>query len=406
MKKILISLGFLFCFCLIPSASAEFADEDSFPQWAEAAVESVENAGIITGFSDRTFRPDKILNRAEALIILMRMKEIDSEASSARARFRDVAADAWYAGAVGEATARGWIQGFPDGTFRPGAPLNRAEWATILKRAFEMSPETETPPPSFEDVPSQVWFSDAVFSLHKNGLIRNDRAAKFHPEEKVSRAEAAWMVAQILEMPRLMGTSKQNEFSEALRRDTRRVALPRGMDFNPNLQYFEDSRQELQITTNADTDAKTLSPGDDWLGLGSVRFHNELENTITLHSAEFRLRFERTNIGPSRYFEVKATGAGGIEKQAAFSRTGSLLVSGLDQNVQGGEDYILHLSLRAIEGSPFYSTPGSGSISVEEATATTLSTWKAGDSLSGQGNYRSTPIKFESRNLTPIEFIP
>ncbi|MBT3349068.1 S-layer homology domain-containing protein [bacterium] len=404
MKKIFLVLVIPLCVPGIVFSQTDFVDEDDIPQWAENSVEKVQEAGIMTGFADRTFRPNTVINRAEALVILFRTKGIDYDAGTAQARFKDVSRGEWFEKAVGEATAREWIQGYSDGTFRPGASLTRAEWATILTRAFELEPDRDEIP-SFQDVPSKVWFADPVFALHENDLIRYPDSTKFLPEKLVTRSEAAWQVAQILEKPRLMGTSKVNEFSAALKRDARRVALPRGTDFNPNLQGYDIKRQTLNISTEADESAVVLETGNDWKSVGNVRFENLLENTVTVHSTEFRLRFSRTNVGPVRYFEILVTGPG-FEQVQQISRTGTAFISGVDQNILPGDEYILRIQMRPIEDSPFYQTAGDGTLSLESLTATTISSWDSNSSLQGKGNYQTTPTEIESRLLTPIRFEP
>jgi hypothetical protein len=76
-KKLIIFSLFLFTL-LIPSADAlRFSDDALLPTWAVDAVDAVQEEKIMTGFGDNTFRPDKVLNRAEALVILFRLKRID-----------------------------------------------------------------------------------------------------------------------------------------------------------------------------------------------------------------------------------------------------------------------------------------------------------------------------------------
>ena len=136
------------------SLSLVFIDDSDFPSWSYDAIGAVEEEGIMTGFGDGAFRPNKILNRAEALVLLFRTKKLEYENTSAQPQFSDVPANQWFSDAVAEATNQGWVNGFSDGTFRPGKDLNRAEFAIILMRAFDMEPDPENLP-SFDDVPSK-----------------------------------------------------------------------------------------------------------------------------------------------------------------------------------------------------------------------------------------------------------
>ncbi len=111
----------------------------------------------MTGFGDRTFRPKKDLNRAEAVVLLFRIKGIDLEeiTVSGRSKFSDVPTGEWFEKAVIEATNRGWISGFPDGTFRPAQSLNRAELSALIARVFELEGFDN---PEFKDVPTNLGF--------------------------------------------------------------------------------------------------------------------------------------------------------------------------------------------------------------------------------------------------------
>ncbi|MCF7831141.1 S-layer homology domain-containing protein, partial [Candidatus Gracilibacteria bacterium] len=280
-----------------------YRDDADIPQWGLSAVERVREEDIMTGFGDGTFKPYQELNRAEALVLILRTKGIDFEDSGRvkNIEFSDVSRGEWFAGAVVEATTRGWIEGFPDGTFRPGKVVNRAEWATLLKRAFELEKEEN---PGFEDVPEGIWFAEPIFNLAANDLIR-ERSSRFDPSGPVSRVDAAWTIGQILEKPRLMGESKDNEFSSVNRRDARRTAIkPR--DFNPNKQGFDIEKKQLSLDVNPKEEDIILDAiGENWVDFGTIRAKNTLEDRVTLHSLEFKLRFESTNQGPPSSFVMQ-----------------------------------------------------------------------------------------------------
>ena len=89
--------------------------------------------GIIEGYDEGDFRPDIVVNRAEAMAMLLRAtghNPTDTEPTPLS--FTDVPEDAWYGSALSLAVTEGIIQGYADNTFRAGNPITRAEAAKIV----------------------------------------------------------------------------------------------------------------------------------------------------------------------------------------------------------------------------------------------------------------------------------
>lgn len=399
MMKKLIGLALL----SLPSfVFARFVDFVDFPAWGEDSIEIVKEAGVMTGYSDGTFRADNTINRAEALTILFRTKNIEIGDTEYVRNFSDVPRDVWFADAVNTAVAEGWINGYEDGTFRPDNTINNAEWATLLQRSFGLEADDEKVP-SFLDVPARIWFGDSVGAMYANGLIRTDRSSFFHPEAGVTRASAAWTIAMVLRMPRLLGTSETNNFTGA-KIDSRRTAYPRGSDFNPNLQGYDIERSVLRIETNTDTDAIAVSRDSDWQLVGQLRLTNSLENRVELSSLEFKLRFESTNVGPDRNFEVQVVGPG-VSAETHLDRTGAALFGGLKNIIEPRDILALRIKIKPDSEQYFYSQEGEGILSVEQVLGSTTVTLKTEEDY-GKTVFRTTPVEFITRQFTPIRFRP
>ncbi len=399
MKKYILFVALLVTPTLVGARFIDFAD---FPAWGEVPIEAVKDEGIMTGYSDGTFRPDSVINRAEALTILFRLKGMDVGDIEYVRNFSDVPRGEWFADSVNTAVSEGWINGYEDGTFRPENPINNAEWATLLQRAFNLEVDTENIP-SFSDVPSRVWFGDAVSSMYANGLIRTERAKYFHPEDGLTRASAAWTSAMILRMPRLLGTSGENDFN-GLQRDSRRTALPRGSDFNPNKQGYDIERSVLRVETNADTNPLLITRDSEWESVGQLRLTNALSNVVDLSSLEFKLRFESTSVGPNRNFVLRIVGPG-IDMENALDRTGSALFGGLNEIIPAEDTLVLHVKLKPDTTKYFYSKSGTGVVSIETVLGSTQSTQTTGEEA-GRTILRTTPVEFVKRQFTEIVFQP
>lgn len=130
------------------SVQAFFSDTGTSPY--ASAILGLEERSIIEGYSDGTFRPSATINRAEFLKILMEARFPNQTPSDLRC-FADleVKTPQWYAVYVCAAYELGIISGYPDGTFRPDTPVNLAEALKMSMLTFGM---TGTP------VPYGAWY--------------------------------------------------------------------------------------------------------------------------------------------------------------------------------------------------------------------------------------------------------
>ena len=118
----------------LPPGSATFNDVSSTHTHG-AAIAALATAGITTGFTDGTFRPDEPVARGQMASFVVAAIDLDAPAP-AQAPFRDVAADHSHAGGIAAIREAGIASGFEDGTFRPGQGVTRAQMATFLTRAL------------------------------------------------------------------------------------------------------------------------------------------------------------------------------------------------------------------------------------------------------------------------------
>ncbi|HHP7244837.1 MAG TPA: S-layer homology domain-containing protein, partial [Elainellaceae cyanobacterium] len=110
----------------------------------------------------------------------------------------------WAESSIRALIADGIIQGFDDGTFRPNAPVTRAQYATMIQTSF---PTVESLRPSFAfvDVPVNHWAATAIQSAYQSGFLNGTSAQQFAPDQTISRAEA---IAALVRGLRLMATNE------------------------------------------------------------------------------------------------------------------------------------------------------------------------------------------------------
>jgi hypothetical protein len=126
------------------SMSSAFAavNEDVVDTDYEVAVTKLNAVGIMEGYPDGTFRPEGQITRAEfAKIAVLALGLNDAaEVSKSDTIFTDVDAFHWAAGYINVAVDRGILKGYPDGTYKPSAPLSNAEATTVLTRLVGLGP--------------------------------------------------------------------------------------------------------------------------------------------------------------------------------------------------------------------------------------------------------------------------
>ncbi len=106
-------------------------------QWFNHAISTLSSMGIVKGHNDGTFAPNAPITRAEFAAIAARFDDKDTDTSS---NFTDIASH-WAKNEIGIAANKGWINGYPDGTFRPNQYITRAEAMTLVNRVLNRLPE-------------------------------------------------------------------------------------------------------------------------------------------------------------------------------------------------------------------------------------------------------------------------
>jgi len=191
LKKGLASLA-ISAIAVVSSASATFTDQAEIPSWADEAIEELIDQGVISGNDDGSFAPNRQLNRAEVSKIIVLATGIDIDTTGGP-HFPDVSEDAWYYDYIETMYNQGWINGYPDGKFRPGVGINRAEIAKMVVNAFEIEQDLSGAG-HFDDVAESDWFYGYVETVYNSGLMRGYGDGSFGPSNAVTRAETAKIV--------------------------------------------------------------------------------------------------------------------------------------------------------------------------------------------------------------------
>ena len=155
-----------------------------------------DHYAYLLGYEDGTVRPNGSISRAEVATVLFRLLKDDVRMQNLTKdnAYSDVSDTAWYAAAVSTLSKMGVISGYPDGTFRPNAPITRAEFAAMIARFDETAKSADTP---FTDI-SGHWAENAIGKAYGNGWVEGSSKTVFCPESNLIRAETATLLNRVL----------------------------------------------------------------------------------------------------------------------------------------------------------------------------------------------------------------
>jgi|GEM_PF-5074603 len=111
--------------------------------------------------------------------------------------FSDVTASYWAFDVINDFASRGFISGYPDGTFRPDNKITRAEFISILDRALQL-PAYKPAAPDFSDVSSDSWYYGSVESAVYAGIVKGYGNGDFAPNALISRQEITTILVNAL----------------------------------------------------------------------------------------------------------------------------------------------------------------------------------------------------------------
>lgn len=163
------------------------------PKQYKEEVNFLINKGVITGYPDKTFRPNDIVTRQVAVTMVGRALGLDGTKRSSK--FADVDKDSFASGYIASAVEKGIITGYPDGTFRPEANMTRGGMAYLLQRAFKLEGSNKT---LFRDVPPlpNKDLYAAVDALATNGLTNGYPDGTYRPDNPITRVAFSLLVAR------------------------------------------------------------------------------------------------------------------------------------------------------------------------------------------------------------------
>ncbi len=159
--------------------------------WAYPSIQYLNTRGLIKGYPDGTFKPNNTITRAEAATIIARALDLKKTTNPS---FKDVKSTHYAYNEIAAVAEKGILTGREAGSFSPDGKLTRAEMATILKRAYQL---TGTTTAKFSDVSTKHWAYDTINTLIANKITDGYEDGTFKPDRQISRAEFATMLDRV-----------------------------------------------------------------------------------------------------------------------------------------------------------------------------------------------------------------
>lgn len=180
----------------IMSTTALAAETDYENHWGASYIDDCRERGWMTGDGQGNFRPDDSITRGEFSVMLWRA--LGCPAPEGDCPFTDIAADAWYRNAVTALYEAGITLGYDSGLFGPNDTLTREMSFTILARAFDLTPDTDSDAfEGYDDSGSlSNWARNAAAALILKGYVEGD-GNSILPKKALTRGEMAKLLVVV-----------------------------------------------------------------------------------------------------------------------------------------------------------------------------------------------------------------
>lgn len=169
-------------------------DVTLYAQWQPDQLETERHIRYLQGYPDQTVQAGKAITRAEAATILFRLLSDTAHPNknqTVAGVFSDVPAGQWYAQAVNYLASAGIIDGYSDNTYRPNRTITRAEFTKMVSRFDNLVLTSEN---RFSDVSDSHWAVQYINSAYQKNWIQGYPDGTFKPEKSITRAEVASLV--------------------------------------------------------------------------------------------------------------------------------------------------------------------------------------------------------------------
>lgn len=159
------------------------------------AIQTLKDAGMVSGYADGTFKPDQTVSRAEAVAIILKATGITATKTSAKLPFTDVPEDAWYFPMIQKGVSMEKLKGYSDKTFRPDNPVTLPEALALTISFYRVGvKKVDVAEVIYDGLDEKAWYAkQAQFAKNKN-LIEPDENGRVDPAKALTRGALAELI--------------------------------------------------------------------------------------------------------------------------------------------------------------------------------------------------------------------
>jgi hypothetical protein len=168
--------------------------------WAIEPIALSLTLGLVQGYPDGSFKPERGITRAELVTLLVRSLGLSEETLDPFSKleiFKDVKPEHWASKYIAYSNEAKLVMGYPDKTFKPNAVLTKAEGVTLLARYAGLSEEVNVAAAPFADLDIEFWANQYIIPAKAAGLLKYLEGKDFTPQAEFTRAEACEVLYRV-----------------------------------------------------------------------------------------------------------------------------------------------------------------------------------------------------------------
>lgn len=313
MKKRVYFMLFMALVTVLPNTvSASLYSDVNDETWYVDSINQLNDYGVMTGNPDGTFSPDKCINRAEILKVLM---DVTAPGMVTLEEYNYTDLDdpnQWYYPYVMQATELGYVQGYDDGSFQPGKCVNRVEALKMALETFNIEPYRVGMGWYYEDIDRNQWYFDYFFATWHKSLLPEKHVVsylsesgwtlkKYLPAEPMPRKEAAALINNLINYAI---STNEDKATDATRRAFLNSILTAVESFNIDYGYYPQGVFCIGDESSPNTDEDKLL--QDYLNGGSLKMEEISTNPVVCKGEG--VRYEELETGYQIFIQVEDQG--------------------------------------------------------------------------------------------------
>lgn len=318
--------------------------------WYKSYVSHLSQLGIIDGIAPDKFGPNQNITRAEFVKMITMATNMDLANYDGETLFSDVSPDEWYAPYIQWATENGILEGFNESTFDPNKFITREAASTMMYRLYELQESDiiiekkgiyRLESPAFSDESSiSPWAVESIEQLKEASIIEGNENGEINPQNNISRSEAAKILSTYIILdtrPTLITDSGSVSYIGPGEEEKRYIEEHPEIDDNKKLKDLE-CIENIESVESIDS-IESLEVNDENNLSGEYHLNwwaNYIDDDNDLHPDWYSTHYRITERGFRILF---------AEKSSSITNLGEWRLSGNYKYSGRAQDYVLYGSV-------------------------------------------------------------